>query len=67
MKFIVTDNAGAVVGRFANRPDAERSFPPSEAHIYKVLMAPPPYPGHCLHPEKCAGRGSCPRDMSCID
>jgi hypothetical protein len=26
-----------------------------------------PYPQHCRHPEKCAGKGSCPRDPVCID
>ena len=33
-----------------------------------------PYPGHCIHPEKCRGRSSCPRGwegfeggQSCIE
>jgi hypothetical protein len=26
-----------------------------------------PEPAHCRHPEKCAGKGSCPRDPVCID
>ena len=26
----------------------------------------PPYP-FCLHPEKCAGKGYCPRDIACND
>lgn len=27
----------------------------------------PPYPVHCTQPDKCAGKGSCPRDPTCID
>lgn len=26
-----------------------------------------PYPMFCLHPQKCAGKGSCPRGYSCCD
>jgi hypothetical protein len=32
-----------------------------------------PYPGHCIHPEKCVGRTSCPRGwngfpgQSCVE
>jgi predicted transcriptional regulator len=26
-----------------------------------------PYPEHCSHPEKCAGKGNCQRDPNCID
>jgi hypothetical protein len=26
-----------------------------------------PYVGHCLNPEKCAGKSSCQREISCID
>lgn len=28
---------------------------------------PVPYPMFCHHPEKCAGKGNCPRDPSCCD
>lgn len=26
-----------------------------------------PYPDFCMHPEKCAGKGSCPRNPSCCE
>jgi hypothetical protein len=26
-----------------------------------------PYPEFCRHPDKCAGRGTCPRDPCCCD
>jgi hypothetical protein len=26
-----------------------------------------PYPRSCRHPPVCAGRGSCPRELSCDD
>lgn len=33
----------------------------------KPVAGPPAYPGHCLDPELCAGKGFCPRDISCVD
>lgn len=33
----------------------------------EMMRARTPYPVHCLHPEKCCGRSSCPRDPICID
>jgi hypothetical protein len=26
-----------------------------------------PYPMFCMHPDKCEGKSSCPRDYSCCD
>ena len=25
------------------------------------------YPDHCIEPSRCAGKGYCPRDRSCVD
>lgn len=26
-----------------------------------------PYPGFCLHPDRCDGCSCCPRDYSCVE
>lgn len=31
-----------------------------------TVLKPPPYP-FCRTPEKCAGKGYCPRDIACND
>lgn len=36
-------------------------------HAKPAASKPPAYPDHCRHPEQCAGKGYCPRDISCVD
>lgn len=33
----------------------------------KAKPADVPYPEFCRHPDKCAGRSTCPRDPCCAD
>ncbi len=34
------------------------------AHQFSTRV---PYPDFCLHPDKCQGRGTCPRNPSCCE
>jgi hypothetical protein len=40
---------------------------PREPAAGDALARKPPYPEFCRHPDKCAGRSSCPRDPCCCD
>jgi hypothetical protein len=40
----------------------------ARTEMAKMQMTPDvPYPQHCLHKSKCAGKTYCPRDPICID
>lgn len=54
---------------FAGRMD-DTVYPSRTEAILELAKrdrAATPYPEHCLHPDKCAGKSSCQRDPNCID
>lgn len=60
--------------------DAMRKLLPIEVNLETAIIKPLPYPGEprlgyksgdcpsfCMHPDKCAGRTSCPRSIACSE
>jgi hypothetical protein len=41
--------------------------PPEVTCAHPDHKPKPPYPEFCRHPEKCAGKGACPREITCAD
>lgn len=62
--FIGEGTRGLVRKTLASNRPASASYGFVSVTFTPLLI---PYPDHCHHPRKCAGKGNCQRDPNCID